>query len=224
MMFGKSLEGGVKSEVGMKTPEVGGNIEKNVPTNAEFRKNAADYFKKLFEKSEQNKTESQIPEANNPEVKQPVEVEFSDLSTMKNELGKTYSEIKKDKPMNSPNLSKWFEAGGKISITEMDGKQIWKYTDAEGKSVQYIDGCVKFPPEAKHPEIGDINIGSFTGDRGKDRQLYLEKLEDEYELTDIPDGYSLHHDTENGVMQLIKNEYHKEFTHAGGYSIFKEDL
>ena len=51
-----------------------------------------------------------------------------------------------------------------------------------------------------------------------------EKLEEEYGLTDIPDGYSLHHDTENGVMQLIKDDYHKKFTHAGGYSIFKEDL
>lgn len=224
MMFSKNLESGVNSEVGMKTPEIGGNVEKNIPTNAELRKSVADYFKKLAELSEKNLTDSQTPEYTNPDGEKPAEQEFSDLSSMKKELGKTYSEIKENKPLNSPNIAKWFDGGGKISITEIDGKQVWKYTDAEGKSVQYIDGYIKFPPEAKNPTIADINIGKFTGDRNKDKQLYLEKLEEEYGLTDIPDGYSLHHDTENGVMQLIKDDYHKRFTHAGGYSMFKEDL
>lgn len=147
---------------------------------------------------------------------------FNNLEDMKKDLGKTYSEIKEDKPPNSPNISKWFEKGGTIKVEQTDGKNVWTYTDAEGKSVRYIDGKVEFPPEAKHPVIGDLSIGEFTGDRTKDKELYLKKLEEEYGLTEIPDGYALHHDTENGVMQLIKEDYHKEFTHAGGHSMYKE--
>ena len=149
--------------------------------------------------------------------------EYSDLNFMKKELGKTYSEIKENKPPNSPDIAKWFENGGTICVEEIDGKHVWTYTDLEGRSVQYIDGRVKFPPEAKHPVIDDISIGEFTGDRNKDKQLYLKKLEEEYGLTEIPDGYALHHDTENGVLQLVRTDYHKEFTHAGGHSIYKED-
>lgn len=148
--------------------------------------------------------------------------EFNNLQGMKECLGKNYSEIKEDKPPNSPDIAKWFENGGTVSIEQIDSKSVWTYTDAKGKSVQYIDGKVKFPPEAKHPIIEDISIGEFTGDRNTDKKLYLEKLEEEYGLTDIPDGYVLHHDTENGMLQLIKEDYHKEFTHAGGYSMYKE--
>lgn len=147
---------------------------------------------------------------------------YNNLEGMKKGLGKTYSEIKEEKPPNSPNISKWFEKGGTIKVEQLDGKNIWTYTDAEGKSVSYIDGKVKFPPEAKHPVISDLSIGEFTGDRMKDKELYLEKLEEEYGLTEIPDGYILHHDTENGVMQLVKEDYHKEFTHSGGHSMYKE--
>lgn len=147
---------------------------------------------------------------------------FSDLETMKKELGKTYGEIKEDKPPNSPNIAKWFENGGSIRIEEIDGKSVWTYIDAAGREVPYIDGYPKFPPEAKHPVIGDIDIGKFTGDRIKDKDLYLEKLEEEYGLTEIPDGYALHHDSKNGIMQLIKTDWHEEFRHKGGHSLFKE--
>ena len=85
-----------------------------------------------------------------------------------------------------------------------------------------IDGYPVFPPEAKHSVIEDISIESFTGDRNEDKRLYLEKLEERYGLTEIPEGYELHHDSKNGNMQLIKKEWHKEFTHAGGHSLFKE--
>lgn len=149
--------------------------------------------------------------------------EYSDLNSMKRELGKTYSEIKEDKPPNSPNISKWFMNGGTIRIEENDGEKVWTYTDSEDRSVQYVDGKVKFPPEAKHPIIGDISIGKFTGDRTEDKKQYLEKLEEEYGLTEIPEGYALHHDTENGVLQLVRMDYHKEFTHAGGHSMYKEE-
>ena len=52
-MFSKSLEGGVKSEVGMKTPEVGENIEKNVPTSGEFKNSDVDNYEKQDESYEQ---------------------------------------------------------------------------------------------------------------------------------------------------------------------------
>lgn len=146
---------------------------------------------------------------------------YFDLNSMKRDLGKTYQEIKEDKPLNAPNLAKWFDSGGSLTISESDGKPIWTYTDAEGRSVSYIDGKVQFPPEAKHPVVGDIDIGEFTGDRQMDKKLYLDKLEEEYGLTDIPDGYDLHHDVNDGVMQLIKTDYHKKFTHAGGHSMYK---
>ena len=58
--------------------------------------------------------------------------------------------------------------------------------------------------------------------RMEDKKLYLEKLEEQYGLTEIPEGYALHHDSKNGNMQLIKTNWHKEFTHAGGHSLFKE--
>ena len=147
---------------------------------------------------------------------------FSDLQSMKNGLEKTYKEIKEDKPPNSPNIAKWFENGGSIRVEEIDGKKVWTYIGKEGREVSYVDGYPVFPPEAKHPVIGDIDIGKFTGDRDKDKDIYLKKLEELYGLTEIPGGYALHHDSQNGNLQLVKIDWHKEFTHAGGYSLFKE--
>ena len=51
--------------------------------------------------------------------------EYRDLNSMKKELGKTYSEIKEDKPPNSPNIAKWCENGGTIRVEDIDGKQVW---------------------------------------------------------------------------------------------------
>lgn len=147
---------------------------------------------------------------------------FGNLDRMKNELGKSYGEIKENKPQNSPNISKWFDNGGTIKIEEVEGKQVWTYIDNTGREVSYIDGYPVFPLEAKHPVIDDLNIGKFTGDRNEDKRLYLGQLEEQYGLTEIPDGYALHHDSKNGNMQLVKSDWHKQFTHAGGHSLFKE--
>jgi len=148
---------------------------------------------------------------------------FNDLNTMKNQTDMSYKEIKAWKPDNSPNIAKWFDAGGTIDIIERDGKTVWNYISPEGITVSYIDGYPVFPPETKHPYIGDIDIGRFTGNRETDKKIYCELLRSEYGLTDIPEGYVLHHDSKNGIMQLVKTEYHKEFTHAGGHSKFKGD-
>lgn len=152
------------------------------------------------------------------EVKQST---YNDLDSMKKDLGKTYGEIKEDKPPHSPDMAKWFDNGGSIKIEEVNGKQVWTYIDNAGRDVSYIDGYPKFPPEAKHPVIDDINIGKFTGDRTADKKLYIQKLEEQYGLTEIPDGYDLHHGSRNGNMQLVRSDWHKEFTHEGGYSLFK---
>lgn len=169
-----------------------------------------------------NKSESVFPDFFKDLPNDKTSQVFNDLNTMKSELGKTYGEIKEDKPPNSPNIAKWFENGGSLKIEEIDGKQVWTYIDNVGREVSYIDGYPVFPEEAKHPVIGDIDIGTFTGDRTEDKKLYLEKLEEEYGLTEIPDGYALHHDSKNGNMQLVKTDWHKAFTHAGGHSLFKE--
>ncbi|MCI7813951.1 MAG: HNH endonuclease [Lachnospiraceae bacterium] len=147
---------------------------------------------------------------------------YSSLDEMKNALGKSYRETKAEKPLHSPNLSKWFENGGKVAVEERNGQSIWTYRDSMGKEVTYIDGYPVFPPESKHPIIPDMNIGMFTGDRQEDKKIYLERLEEECGLTEIPEKYQLHHDQKNGEMQLIKEEYHKEFTHSGGHSLYKE--
>ena len=71
------------------------------------------------------------------------------------------------------------------------------------------------------PEIESIDIGNFTGDRNDDLAKMLEILEDEYGLSEIPDGYVVHHHTENGILQLVEEEIHTMFTHIGGHSLYK---
>lgn len=49
----------------------------------------------------------------------------------------------------------------------------------------------------------------------------LEILEKDYGITEIPEGYVVHHDIENGILQLVEEKIHKEFTHIGGYSLYQ---
>lgn len=147
--------------------------------------------------------------------------EFTSLKDMKRELGKKYSEIIMYKPLNSPDISKWFDHGGKITVNK--DLSVWHYTDTDGREVVYRHDRIIFPEEAKHPTIKDIRIEQFTGSRVEDKKLYLKELKEEYGLNEIPRGYDLHHDYKNGKLQLIKSDWHKEFTHCGGFSKFKED-
>ena len=98
-----------------------------------------------------------------------------------------------------------------------DGSQIWKYTSAKGDTVPYINQQVKFPKQYMFPDedIAEFSIGKFTGDRELDKKAALEFLRSEG-YDEIPDGYVLHHDYENGKMQLIEEEIHRIFTHYGG--------
>lgn len=129
--------------------------------------------------------------------------------------------VKENKPKYSPDIKKWFDNGGSIKIQDIDGKQIWTYTSSAGDSVPYIDGYIKFPDEYLNPTIKSVDIGEFTGDRGKDIDKMLAILEEDYGITEIPEGYIVHHDIENGILQLVDENIHTEFTHIGGHSIYK---
>lgn len=186
-----------------------------------------DKFNKLFDDDSSNK-ESEKTEQD-LEVKDApaddAEVNDYELSiSNQDEINDLSSELKASKPDHSPALDRWVEEGGRIRIRVRDGKIEWIYINSEGIEVEYdADGYPIFPEETKHPDIPDINIGSFTGDRKKDRDIYMKILEDEYEITEIPEGYVLHHDSKNGNLQLIKKEYHEQFTHKGGHSKYKEE-
>lgn len=61
--------------------------------------------------------------------------------------------IKTNIPLYSPDVRKWLDNGGTLTIeTTIDGKQVWTYTKG-GDSVPYIDGYVKFPDKYLHPDV-----------------------------------------------------------------------
>ena len=144
---------------------------------------------------------------------------FSNWDDMKDAYkGKVTKFLKGNKPKGSPIPKNWFEKGGTLEIETLDdGSQIWKYTSAKGDTVPYINQQVKFPKKYMFPDedIAEFSIGKFTGDRELDKKAALEFLRSEG-YDEIPDGYVLHHDYENGKMQLIEEEIHRIFTHYGG--------
>lgn len=144
---------------------------------------------------------------------------FSNWDDMKDAYkGKVTKFLKGNKPKGSPIPKNWFEKGGILEIETLDdGSQIWKYTSAKGDTVPYINQQVKFPKQYMFPDedIAEFSIGKFTGDRELDKKAALEFLRSEG-YDEIPDGYVLHHDYENGKMQLIEEEIHRIFTHYGG--------
>ena len=143
---------------------------------------------------------------------------FSNWDHMKDAYkGKVTKFLKENKPKGSPIPKNWFEKGGTLEIETLDdGSQIWKYTSAKGDTVPYINQQVKFPKQYMFPDedIAEFSIGKFTGYRELDKKAALEFLRSEG-YDEIPDGYVLHHDYENGKMQLIE-EIHRIFTHYGG--------
>ena len=144
---------------------------------------------------------------------------FSNWDDMKDAYkGKVTKFLKGNKPKGSPIPKNWFEKGGTLEIETLDDcSQIWKYTSAKGDTVPYINQQVKFPKQYMFPDedIAEFSIGKFTGDRELDKKAALEFLRSEG-YDEIPDGYVLHHDYENGKMQLIEEEIHRIFTHYGG--------
>lgn len=219
MSFSNKNEISSNNEITINTPSFRDIEVSDTKTTEECKSFWRDLFSDIID-SKSNNSDIQFEQVNDLDSSK---MSFSNLDEMKSQLEATCKDLQDSKPQNSPNIVNWFEKGGTIEISEKDGKEVWTYINPEGIAVSYVDGYPVFSPETKHQIIDDINIGEFTGDRNEDKRIYLEKLEEEYGLTEIPKGYALHHDSENGTMQLVKEEYHKEFTHAGGHSKFKED-
>lgn len=96
-------------------------------------------------------------------------LKFNNWDDMKDAYKGTIPQfVKENKPKYSPDIRKWFDNGGSIEIQNIDGKQIWTYTSSADDSVPYIDGYIKFPDEYLNPTIKSVDIGEFSGDRGKD--------------------------------------------------------
>ena len=123
------------------------------------------------------------------------------------------------KPPYSPALRRWFRQGGTLEIRVENGHDIWTYTAPGGQQCSYVDGNIRFSREYCHPEVERFYIGDFVS-RSSDRQRAARVLFERYEMDDIPKGYVLHHDVENGFMQLIRQDIHSLFSHRGGISIF----
>ena len=146
---------------------------------------------------------------------------FSNWDDMKKAFkGTVIAFVKEQKPKYAPRLNKWFKAGGIIEIENKGGQQIWTFISKAGDKVPYVDGIVKFPEEYLYMGIKDIDIGKFTGDRKKDTEKLIEVLIKDYGIdTGIPKGYAVHHDSVNGIIQLVREDIHKLFTHIGGHAL-----
>jgi len=153
---------------------------------------------------------------------------FKSWDELKSEHYRTVTNyVKNHKPKGSPDIKKWFESGGTIKIETFDnGIETWTYIKA-GKEVPYvpqvIDGkifnVVKFPNEFKHPDsrLAQFQLEDFTGNRYRDKKNALDYIEGLGFEREIPDGYILHHDVENGVFQLIEKDAHNTYRHYGGH-------
>lgn len=131
--------------------------------------------------------------------------------------------LKKQKPRFSPDVKKWLDNGNRLMIDNNAEHEIWTYISSFGESVSYVDGAVVFPDEYLFPEIRYIDITRFSGSRQIDRKRIFEVLYDEYGLAGIPDGYVIHHDVNDGILQLVDERIHRKFSHIGGYSLFNKE-
>lgn len=137
--------------------------------------------------------------------------------------------MKENKPKGSPNIKNWLDEGETITIEELgNDKYIWHYSK-DGITVPYVpkeingvtQNVIQFPKEYLYDDLleaydfdGTFNIPEgFSGNRNKDI-TYLKK---EYGIGEIPDGFVLHHDINNGWFQLVKEDIHDSFKHYGGH-------
>ena len=166
--------------------------------------------------------------------KKPIEVkDYNNWEQMKlDNPGSVTKFVKENKPERSPIPKNWFKKGGSIRIeTYKNGDQVWIYTNADGISIPYVPKIIneelkkviEFPEEVMYKgnkKLAKINIGNFTGDRALDKKLAIEILEKRgifnYE------GYIIHHGNSDGILYLIKENVHKEFSHCGGYYYFSK--
>ena len=156
---------------------------------------------------------------------------FDNWDDMKNAHKGTVTQFVKDnKPLGSTHPRDWLKNGGSLTIDTLDdGTQIWKYTK-DGITVPYVpkmvngkmQNIIQFPGEYLY-KIDDVFDGSFkvpegfTGNRTTDMKNAIKHLDNTYGIDEIPKGYILHHDIDNGVFQLVRNNVHSGFSHYGGY-------
>ena len=213
--------------VGMATSSIGGNVANKVDAKFNLSGN--------FTKPKTNidiASDLDISDINVNKSKVMSSESFSNWDDMK---AAHYREVTKfledNKPKGSPIPKNWFEKGGSLTIDTLeDGTQIWKYTNASGNTVPYVPkningqtvNVIEFPENYLHPNknIANIDIGEFTGNRSLDKSLALEKLSARG-IDEIPEGYILHHSSENGVLQLLKEDIHTDFNHYGGNYYYK---
>ncbi len=128
---------------------------------------------------------------------------------------KSSADIPKDildtKPKNSPDVNKWYNKGGKISV---DADGTWTYYDWEGNKVSYTDGYPDFKSAGMVNQEADI--GPFQG-RNKDFQTAKDLG---YIKSD--DG-TWHHHQDGRTLQDVNTILHDRFRHRGGISKMKND-
>lgn len=130
----------------------------------------------------------------------------------KNKSGRTtYSKssdipkhIRKNKPLHSPNIDKWYSHQRTISIDESG---VWTYNDSQGHSVPYPDGYPDF--KAAGLVRQEAPIGSFV-DRNKD---FAQAKKMGYKKS--PDS-TWHHSEDGRTLQEVDRLTHAKFTHRGG--------
>lgn len=156
---------------------------------------------------------------------------FNKWDDMKNAHKGTVTQFVKDnKPLGATHPRDWLKNGGSLTIETFDDKtQIWKYTK-DGITVPYVpkmvkgkmQNVVKFPDEYLYKVDGVFESSfkvpeGFTGNRTIDMKNAIKHLDNTYGIDEIPKGYILHHDIDNGVFQLVRSDVHSGFSHYGGH-------
>ena len=119
-------------------------------------------------------------------------------------------EVLKTKPLYSPDANKWMINGGRITVEN----GAWKYTDAQGISVTYINGYPDFKGSGHVKQ--EVDIGPFSN-RSADF-----KIADQLAPNGPRDPLNTWHHYEDGrTLQEVNRRLHEMFTHRGGISIVK---
>ena len=137
--------------------------------------------------------------------------EISGGTTYKNSSDIT-KEIRKNKPLYSPNIDKWYNNNGTISIDE---NGVWTYHDWKGNSVSYPDGYPDFKSAGMVKQ--EVNIGTFQG-----YNVDFPKGDEMAPNGPISANSTWHHHQDGVTFQEVLTKYHERFRHRGGMSKIKE--
>ena len=117
-------------------------------------------------------------------------------------------DIKKTKPLYSPNIEKWLGNGGKINIEN----GTWKYSNLEGISVTYKNGYPDF--KGSGLVYQEVDIGEFRS--YKDDYIRADEMAPNGSRSPIN---TWHHSEDGRTLQEVNRRIHEMFTHKGGMSI-----